>query len=402
MPISPDVPKAVQDTGKGPTGQTSALPLIAGLLIVGAASLLGAILVPFLLALVLAIALAPVVTWIERRGLPTSLGSLACTLFVAAILATTVALLVFQAAEILKETETFTRRTASLIARVSGQLGADPLMRSFGVYGPDSGPAEASDREDPMGSDEEGGHEARWEAVLRSNLGRAGSWLVSGIGGLVGFVGGTVVFLAFLFYMLDSRVDWLERLTRAMLRLGLRPRRQEMGRTQREIRVFVGFVSLVATCYAVLTTLVYWWIGLPNPLLWGLLTGLLEFIPFFGPAIAGTLIATVALTLGTLWQPGVVVAMFVGLNLIEGYVITPLVYGSAVEIDPVTCLIGVLFFGWIWGPFGSVLAMPILILLRGFVVMTPGTPALDALADVEDRKTGNGSQSPDRTPAAAT
>jgi predicted PurR-regulated permease PerM len=60
-----------------------------------------------------------------------------------------------------------------------------------------------------------------------------------------------------------------------------------------------------------------------------------------------------------------------------------MLYGRAVKFDPVTILFGALFFGWLWGPAGLATAMPMLIILRGLLVITPGTPVLDALADVE-------------------
>jgi predicted PurR-regulated permease PerM len=94
----------------------------------------------------------------------------------------------------------------------------------------------------------------------------------------------------------------------------------------------------------------------------------------------------VALSLGSWWQPAAVVALYVALHQLEGYVVTPLVYGRAAEFNPVTILFSALFFGWLWGPLGVALALPMMILLRGLLVITPDTPALDALADVEGEK----------------
>jgi predicted PurR-regulated permease PerM len=371
--------------------QTNALQLIAGLLLLGAAMLLGSILVPTLLALVLAIALSPVVSWLERKGVPTALGSLACLLGVASILGLMLGLLLYQAGTVLGESDRYIEGLSKLAARVSTRTGGDDLLGELGLF-------EGRDRSGEGGG-ASGGSASGWERLLRGNLRAAGGWVAAGLGGLVGFVAGLVVFLAFLFYMLQTRADWSERLSLASMRLGLRPRLRSIGTTRREIEVFVGFVSLVAFCYMVVSTVVYWLVGLPSPLLWGLLTGMLEFIPFFGPIVAAGLVLLVSLTLGTLWQPLVLLGFFVALHVVEGYVVTPMVYGSAVKIDPVSSLFGVLFFGWVWGPLGSMLAMPMLILLRGLIVMAPDTPALDALADVEGRK--NEEQAEDRVPAAS-
>ncbi len=75
------------------------------------------------------------------------------------------------------------------------------------------------------------------------------------------------------------------------------------------------------------------------------------------------------------------VGLFLLLQTIEGYVIAPLLYGKAVNIEPVTVLLGVLFFGFLLGPAGLALAMPLMILLRGVLIISPDTPALDALSD---------------------
>ena len=123
--------------------------------------------------------------------------------------------------------------------------------------------------------------------------------------------------------------------------------------------------------------------GLPQPFLWGVVFGLMEFVPYFGPLVGGSLLTLVALTMGGggWWQPVVMVAVLLAWLTFEGYVITPMVYGEAVRFDPVTVLVAVLFFGWLWGPLGMVTALPMMVLLRELTVMSPETPALDALME---------------------
>ncbi len=385
------------------------LGLIASLLLLGTAWMLSSILVPFVLALILAVAMSPVVSWMERRGWPTTVGSLLCMLFVASLIVGTLGLMVYQAGSILQDSDKYVDRVGSLLAQVSRKTGGDQVMESLGFISQKSRNASErengdrtqanSDKPDQKEESAERASEAArtspsgyWTSFVRRNLQTVLGWVTSGIGGLAGFAAELVVFLAFLFYMLQTRTEWVERLTLATSRLGMKPRLKQLHRSQHEIVIFVGFVTLVACCYAIVTSVAFWLIGLPQPLLWGLLTGLLEFIPFFGPTIAGTLISLVALALGSMWQPLAVIGLFLCLHLVEGYIITPMVYGQAVRIDPVTTLVGILLFGWIWGPLGSMLAMPSMILLRGIVVISPDTPALDAIANVDEdkKKAGNG------------
>jgi predicted PurR-regulated permease PerM len=180
--------------------------------------------------------------------------------------------------------------------------------------------------------------------------------------------------------MLQTRSDWIERITTAGRRVGLKPDARHLETVRREVGTYVKTLFFVSLGYTVLITLALWALGVPQPLLWGVMTGLLEVIPYFGPFIAGALPTFASLGTGeSLWQPLAVIGLFVVLQTVEGYVVAPLLYGNAVKIDPVTVLFGVLFFGILWGPFGLALAMPTMILLRGLIAISPETPALDAL-----------------------
>jgi predicted PurR-regulated permease PerM len=351
--------------------QAGTLKLIAVLLLLGAAWLLWALLVPFFLAMVLAIAIAPVADKLERAGLGRTASAALGLLAVVLPLVFAIGLLAAQTGEILQRSDDYLSRFARKLGTVSSRVGGDRLLSALGEIDPEAAP----------GGPDAAGY---WDALVRRNARLLGRWVVQGLGGLLGFVGGLIVTLAFLFYMLLTRSEWVERLRSALAHLGLRPRRARIQRIQGEIATYLRQVALVSACYVVVIALALWAIGVPQPLLWGVLTGLLEVVPYFGPLIAGALPTIVALGTGeSPWQPLAVVAVFVVLQTIEGYVVAPLLYGKAVDIDPVLVLFGVLFFGFLWGPIGLALAMPMLILLRGLVAMTPDTPALDALVDAE-------------------
>jgi len=221
-------------------------------------------------------------------------------------------------------------------------------------------------------------------------LGTLANWVVAGVGGLLGAVGGGVLCFAALFYMLQGRDAWLESLTLAARRLGMNPRHDLLAHVCEEVVTFLTYLGIVASSYAVIVSLALWLIGVPQPLLWGLIAGLFEVVPYFGPLIASVLPTIVALSLGTWWQPLAVAGLFLTLHLVEGYFISPMIYGRAVKLDPVTILFGAVFFGWLWGPAGLAVSTPMLLLLRGLLEITTDTPALDALADIDGAKTKNG------------
>lgn len=110
-----------------------------------------------------------------------------------------------------------------------------------------------------------------------------------------------------------------------------------------------------------------WFLGLPNAVLWGFMAMFLNFIPYVG-AIVGTgivfmvaLISQDSLTI-TLAAP----LIYIGLSITEGQFITPSVLGRKLTINPVIIFVSVLFWGWMWGVPGAVMAVPILVTLRAF------------------------------------
>ncbi len=350
----------------------SATRLIAGLLVVGAMYFLAQLLVPFFLALVLAVAMAPLAEFLERRWrFPRVLASLSGMLLILGILVAAVGLVVAQSGVILKDSETHLTKIGEFLESASKSIGGEKLVSTIQAE-------QSGDEGSPPSSHDD------WQTLVRRYARSLGGWLVSGLGGLLGFLGGVVIFLALLFYMLQGRSEWGDRFARAGRSLGLTPESDCFERTQSQLVKYVGCLGLVSVAYAVVIALGCWMIGVPNPLLWGVLTAVLELIPYFGPVIAGALPTLMAISAGNgWWQPLAVVGMFMGLQTVEGYVVAPLVYGKATDIDPITVIMGVLFFGYLWGPVGLTLAMPMLILLRGLLEITPHTPALDAIAEAD-------------------
>jgi len=372
----------------------TALRVIAALLLVGACWMLAKILVPLVLALMLAVALSPVADWLERHRLPKAVAAFFCTLAVAVVISAAVGLVVIEAGSMVRDSDRYIKEFSETFDKLTKRAHAGGLASSLGVLetaAPKDGPTADKGGETSAGApgparDDQGkstGSPSEWADFLRQGLSTLGGWLVSGVGGLLGVVGGGVLFLAFLFYMLQGRRGWMDRIAEAGRRLGMAPRDGALEKVRHEVILYFGCVGGVACAYAVIVSLALWGIGVPQPLLWGLLAGMLEFVPYFGALIASVLPTLVALSLGTWWQPAAAAGTFLTLHLVEGYMIAPTLYGKAVKLDPVTILFGALFFGALWGPIGLAIATPMMIVLRGLVAISPDTPALDALTEVD-------------------
>jgi predicted PurR-regulated permease PerM len=163
--------------------QTLALRVIAFVLVAAACSLLSSVLVPFAIAIVLAVSLSPVADWLEQRlGFGRTLSSLAMLLLVTTVILATGALLIMQAGTVLADSDRYLDRLSGTVASISKATGADRLIESIGEKdGTADGPSTA-----------EGGPRAYWDRTIARSTRSIGTWVVQGLGGVLGALGGLV------------------------------------------------------------------------------------------------------------------------------------------------------------------------------------------------------------------
>ena len=107
-----------------------------------------------------------------------------------------------------------------------------------------------------------------------------------------------------------------------------------------------------------------YFIGVPSPVLWGVVAGLFRFIPYVGAWIAAALPLIVAAAVDPGWSMlAWTLALFVATEPIMGQLIEPLVYGHSTGLTPVSVVIATIFWTWLWGPIGLILATPLTLCL---------------------------------------
>lgn len=115
-------------------------------------------------------------------------------------------------------------------------------------------------------------------------------------------------------------------------------------------------------------------LGMPNPTLWGALAAVLNFIPYLGPAMGITVVGAVSLmSFPDLDRAVLAPVAYLVIATIEGQMITPLVHSHRFTLNPVVVLLGLVFWGWIWGIPGVLLAIPVTVILR---IMCDYVPSL--------------------------
>ena len=105
-------------------------------------------------------------------------------------------------------------------------------------------------------------------------------------------------------------------------------------------------------------------LGMPNAVLWGLLAGALRFIPYVGAVLGALLPTLIAFAVMPGWlQPFLVLGMIVGLDLVIGQLVEPLLFGESTGVTPLALILSAIFWGTLWGPIGLLLSTPLTICL---------------------------------------
>ena len=139
---------------------------------------------------------------------------------------------------------------------------------------------------------------------------------------------------------------------------------------------YLGTITAINLSLGLVITLALWLIGMPFPLMWGGIAALANFVPYFGPIVAAILLGVGGLMVfPDLWLAMLPAAILIGAHLVEANVLTPLVVGHRLTISPLAILISLSFWSWVWGTPGALLAVPLLIILQT-IVNAAGKPDL--------------------------
>ncbi|MBL8585677.1 MAG: AI-2E family transporter [Bradyrhizobiaceae bacterium] len=118
------------------------------------------------------------------------------------------------------------------------------------------------------------------------------------------------------------------------------------------------------TAFGVVIAVGLYFIGLPSPVLWGVVAGLCRFIPYIGAWIAAAFPLVLAAAVDPSWSTAAwTLALFVVAEPVMGQVIEPVVYGHSTGLSPVSVVVATIFWTWLWGPIGLILATPLTLCL---------------------------------------
>jgi predicted PurR-regulated permease PerM len=300
------------------------------------------LLLPIALAVLFTFLLAPTVRFLRRRGLPVSVGAALVVFGTLAIVGAGAGALAGPAADWVASTPKTLVRVQSRIRRLVRplQATADKVDQATGVTSTVGGPPTVQIK----------------TPGLLQRVGLSTASLITTVG--------TVAFLTyFLLAMLPTFPRKLANLIES--RAGIRDAEAALTEIESQMSRFMVINTLTSVGVGLATWGLTASIGLPHARLWGAAALLLNFIPYAGSVITAALIGAAALvTFETTGPVLLAVGGCVAIQTIEANLITPHLMGRHLPLNPVAIFVSLLYWGWVWGAVGAILAVPITVMLQ--------------------------------------
>lgn len=315
-----------------------------------------ALLLPIVLAVIVALTLRPVVRWLQKLHVPPPVSAVGLIVALGAV----VGFAAWRAAG----------PAQRLLARAP-EIGREVRWKLRGVF-ESLGEMQEATREVENLTGGEGARPVQ-EVVIDQ-----GGLLTDVAGSLAGAGTSIVVALILAMFLLASWDFFVSRIVEEAPRLTDKKRAMVIVRDlEKQISRYLAAITVINAGLGLAIGLALWAVGMPNPHLWGIAAFLLNYLPFLG-AVAGTLgVAMVALvTFDTVGQALLAPLAYYTLTSIEGQVVTPLMLGRQLAINTVAVFVTVMLWVWLWGIAGAFLAVPVLVVVK---VLADNLPPLNGL-----------------------
>jgi predicted PurR-regulated permease PerM len=206
--------------------------------------------------------------------------------------------------------------------------------------------------------------------VVESPITQIRNW----VGPLVAPLSAAGLVAVLVLFMLLDREGQRNRLIQLFGTANVRATTEALSDAGRRVMRFLRMQFLINAGYGVCVAIALTVLGVPNAIMWGVLGFMLRFLPYIGPILAAVMPIVVSAAVSPGWTtPLLVVGWYVVLELVLNNVVEPWLYGSSIGVSAVGIIVSAIFWTWIWGPIGLVLAMPLTVCL---VVLAQYVPQL--------------------------
>jgi len=332
---------------------------------------------PLVLAGLLSFLLSPLVRRLERWRLG-RVGAVLVTAAVAFVLLGGLTYLV--TSQFLDLARSLPKYRSNLIARVAALRTHkdNPLRLAVQTISDVTATLNKQEDETPASTVAEKTRPLRVE-VIQTGEGSA-QMLMGVLWPVVGPLASTLVVIVIVIFMLLAGEDLRDRLIHLVGRGRLRVTTQALDEVGLRISRYLRAQVMVNAGFGLAVGAGLYCIGIPNAVFWGLLGMVLRFLPYIGAWLAAALPFALSLTVFQSWtQPLLTLGLFAGCELLAANVVEPWLYGASTEISPLAVIVSALFWTWLWGGVGLVLATPLTVCLAVAGKYLPDLAFLDLL-----------------------
>ena len=361
MPVKPETSsyEPIVNQGDALTYTRLTIPPVVTIIGVTAILYIGKdVLLPLAIALLLTFALAPIVAWLRKAGIPK---------IVAVVLTVVITFLVISAFAFLVATQVSNLASniptyqANVVEKVRSlrELGA-----GGGIIERLTGAVERVGRELEAGT---GGTVAPTQEPIPVEIVSHESpidMLRNIIVPLISPFATAGLVIVVVIFMLLEREKLRDRFIRLVGYGDLHKTTSALEDAGSRVGRYLLMQLVVNATYAIPIAIGLWVLGIPNALLWGVLTLVLRFVPYIGPAVGMLLPMMLTLAVSPGWAPLLwTAALFIVMELISNNVLEPWLYGSRTGLSPLAIIVAAIFWAWLWGPLGLVLSTPLTVCL---------------------------------------
>lgn len=353
----------------------SALMLVAIAVIVAALYLAKGVLVPLTLAALLSFLFSPLCDWLERHGLSRIPAVLVTAVLGFGVLGIAAWMVVTQMTDLATKLPKYQDNLQAKFHTLNDyfSVALNKVSTTAENLGPNTPPSEETRM--PQGTKE-------WPYSVRVLPSPLSPLQVLGgtFGTLLEGLGSAGIVVVLLVFFLGRREDLRDRFIRLVGKGHVTMTTKMLGDAAQRVSRFLSMLFLVNLTYGITVGIGLYLIGIPNAILWGILAGILRFVPYIGAWIAAAAPIGLAMAVSTGWlTPILTLGMFVVLELLCGNFLEPWLYGKGTGVSAVAVLVAAVFWTWLWGIVGLLLATPLTVCLLVIGKHVPQLAFLDVL-----------------------
>lgn len=331
------------------------------------------VLIPLALALLLAFMLAPLTIALRRAGLGRAPSALIVVLLAFVLLGLIGLLMASQSGDLARRLPGYQQNIHKKLEalRTSGRGVISRVTRSFHNVSEELTPPAPPNKP-------QSGEQKPVPVEIRGQPFSPFDIVQKVLGSVLGILMTSVIVIVFVIFMLIQREDLRDRLIRLAGARRVNTTTKVLDDAAYRVSRYLLAQLVVNLGFGILAGLGLFFMGVPNPLLWALVAALLRYVPYLGIWIAAVMPAALCFAVDPAWwKVPAVFGLYFGIDLLMYNLAEPFLYGSSAGVSPMAILVAAVFWAWLWGPVGLLLATPLTVCV---VVIGRNVPSLEFLS----------------------